>query len=90
MGFLDSIFRRKGAEAAPPEDQPAVTKECPHAALVPHWGSAADMGKSALVSSYVCESCGGSFSREEGERMGVAAAERLRVSEDQRQDRMGH
>jgi len=90
MGFLDSLFRRKGAPAAPAEEPPARTAECPHTAVTPRWESAADMGKTELVSAYVCEACGSSFSREEGAGFVAAAAERLRVSEEGRQERMGH
>lgn len=90
MGFLDRLFGRKGAAAAPVEEPPPVTEECPHAAITPRWDSAADMGKTALVSAYVCESCHATFSREEGGRLVAAAAERMRVSEEGRQGRMGH
>lgn len=88
MGFLDSLFRRKGA--ARPVKESAVPQECPHTAVTPRWDSAADMGKTELVSAYVCEACGGSFSREEGARLVAAATERLRISEEGRQERMGH
>lgn len=89
MGFLDSLFRRKGADA-PAEEAPAVAQECPHAAVTPRWESAADMGKTELVSAYVCEACHETFSREEGDHLVASAAERLRVSEEGRQERMGH
>ena len=74
MGFLDRLFGRKGAEAAATKqktiEEAIAEVECPHGAVTPRWDSAADMGKTELVSAYVCEACGGSFSREEGERMG--------------------
>jgi transposase-like protein len=93
MGFLDRLFGRKGAEAAPTKkaiEEAVAEVECPHTAVTPRWESAADMGKTELVSSYVCESCAATFSREEGERLAAGAAERLRVSEEGRQERMGH
>lgn len=90
MGFLDKLFGRKDADTAPAQKQPEIEVECPHAAVTPRWDSAADMGKTELVSAYVCESCGVSFSREEGSRLTGAAADRLRVSEEDRQERMGH
>jgi transposase-like protein len=90
MGFLDKLFGRKGADAAPAKKEPAVEVECPHAAVTPRWDSAADMGKTELVSAYVCESCGTTFSREEGAQLTASAADRLRVSEEGRQERMGH
>lgn len=90
MGFLDKLFGRKGADAAPAKEQPALEVECPHAAVTPRWDGAADMGKAELVSAYVCEACGKTFSREEGSRLTASAADRLRISEEGRQDRMGH
>jgi transposase-like protein len=94
MGFLDRLFGRKGPEDAPAKakaiEEAIAEVECPHAAVTPRWDSAADMGKTELVSAYVCESCGATFSREEGGRLTAGAAERLRVSEEGRQERMGH
>ena len=90
MGFLDRIFGRKGADAASVEGPPPVEVECPHAAVTPRWDSAADMGKTQLISAYVCESCHATFSREEGDRLTASAANRLRISEEGRQERMGH
>jgi transposase-like protein len=90
MGFLDKLFGRKDADAAPAKEQPTAQVECPHAAVTPRWDSAADMGKTELVSAYVCESCGATFDREEGARLTASAADRLRVSEEGRQERMGH
>lgn len=94
MGFLDRLFGRKDAEGAAKKEktiEEAIAEvECPHAAVTPRWDSAADMGKTELVSAYVCESCGASFSREEGSRLMAEAAEHLRISEEGRQERMGH
>jgi hypothetical protein len=87
MGFLDKLFGRKGNEAAPAEG-PAAEVECPHTAVTARWDSAADMGKTELISAYVCESCHATFSREEGQVFVASAVERLRVSEESRQDRM--
>lgn len=87
MGFLDKLFGRKGGKAETPGEQPAAT-ECPHAVVTPRWDSGADMGKTELVSAYVCEACGASFSREEGETLGASAADRLRVSDEERREGM--
>jgi len=87
MGFLDRLVGRKGDKAAPAEE-PAAEVECPHTAVTARWNSAADMGKTELVSAYVCESCHASFTREEGAVFVAAAVERMRVSEEARQDRM--
>jgi nitrite reductase/ring-hydroxylating ferredoxin subunit len=88
MGFLDKLFSRKGDKAEAVEKQPAVAAECPHAAVTPRWDTGADMGKAELVSAYVCEACGARFSREEGETLGASAADRLRISEDERREGM--
>jgi len=90
MGFLDKLFGRKGSDASPVDAPPAVEVECPHGAVTPRWDSAADMGKADLISAYVCESCHATFSREEGGRLTASAADRLRISEEGRQERMGH
>ena len=94
MGFLDRLFGHKGAEEAPTKkkasDEAIAEVECPHAAVTPRWDSVGDMGKTELVSAYVCESCGATFGREEGGRLTAGAADRLRVSEEGRQERMGH
>ncbi len=89
MGFLDRLFGRKGDKAAPASEPPAEV-ECPHTAVTARWNSAADMGKTELVSAYVCEACHATFTREQGEVFVAAAVERMRVSEEARQDRMHH
>jgi hypothetical protein len=88
MGFLDKLFGRKSDNVATIETPPQVAADCPHAAVTPRWDSASDMGKTGLVSAYVCEACGASFSREEGERLMAVAGERLRISEETRQEGM--
>ncbi|TMC00490.1 MAG: hypothetical protein E6J42_00635 [Chloroflexi bacterium] len=86
MGILDKLFGRKSEAAAPADKKPEV--ECPHAAITPRWNNAADMGKADLISEYMCESCHSSFNREDGEKMLALAADRMRVSEDERQEGM--
>ena len=88
MGFLDKLFGRKGGTEATDDGPAAVAPDCPHAAVTPRWDSGEDMGKTELVSAYVCEACGARFSREEGETLGASAADRLRVREDERQEGM--
>jgi transposase-like protein len=56
-------------------------------ALVPRWGSAGDIGKSEKVSSFICEGCQASFSREEGEQLRATEAERVRLGEAERLDK---
>ena len=88
MGFLDKVFGRKGGKEATADAPAAVAPDCPHGAVTPRWDNGADMGKTDLVSAYVCEACGARFSREEGETLGASAADRLRVREDERQEGM--
>jgi hypothetical protein len=78
MGFLDKLFGRK-APASATEAETAA--ECVHASLVPRWESAADIGKTEMVSTYTCEACKQTFPRTVGEAILAAAAERLRVRE---------
>ena len=89
MGFLDKLFGRKQDKqqraTAVAEPPPEVAVDCPHAVLTPRWDNAADMGKHDLVSTYVCEACGASFSREKGEALGASAAERLHLGEEKTQ-----
>ena len=60
MSILSKIFGGGSQAAAEPSEAPVP--ECAHAALVPRWDSAADMGKSDLISSYYCEGCATVFS----------------------------
>ncbi len=81
MGFLNRLLGREEAQAREAEAPEPV---CPHAALIPHWDSAEDIGKADRVSSYTCESCKASFSREDGTRIVAEAVERVRIAEEQR------
>jgi hypothetical protein len=82
MGFLDRLFGRK--EAPAPVAEVPVPAECPHGTMAPHWDKPEDFGKRELMSSYVCEACGKSFSREEGERVMAAAGGVARIDESLR------
>lgn len=75
MKVLDKIFRRHPAE----EVVDAPKAECVHAVLSSKWDSASDIGNEASVSHYLCESCGASFSPEEGRRLQESLAERVRL-----------
>lgn len=85
MGFLDRLLHRKG-EAASAAGIAEV--ECPHVALVPYWDSAEDIGNAEKVVRYECESCKASFGPEEGERIRAEGTERMRISEDERRERL--
>jgi hypothetical protein len=87
MGFLNRLFDRKVDKAAPAGESVAAV-ECPHTAVTARWDSAADMGKPELVSAYVCESCHETFTPKDGAVFVAAAAERMRVGEEARQERM--
>jgi transposase-like protein len=84
MRFLSRIF---GGKERAEEAEAPVERECPHVSLVPRWDSAEDIGKSDRVSSYVCEGCKESFSREEGERLQAGEAERVRQLDAERLDK---
>jgi len=77
MGFLDRLFGKK--DAAPAVVEKPVEVVCPHSSLLaPHWDDPQDFGKHELISSYVCDACGQSFSREEGERVMASVGEAVR------------
>lgn len=83
MGFLNRLLHRKEeATSAVGVAEP----ECPHAAVVPHWDSAEDIGHADRVTRYECESCKSSFGREEGEQLLARAAERVRISDEERRE----
>jgi hypothetical protein len=82
MGIMDRLLGRK--QKQPVEEAEVPEPVCPHVALVPHWDSADDMGKSDRVSSYVCEACHATFSREQGERLLATQAERVRLLDVER------
>jgi hypothetical protein len=82
MGILDRLLGRK--QKQPVEEAEVPEPACPHVALVPHWDSADDMGKSDRVNSYACEACHAAFSREQGERLLATQAERVRLLEVER------
>ncbi len=85
MGLLSRLFGRKEAQAT--SETEVANQSCPHAAIVPCWDRATDIGKNALVASYVCDSCGATFTREEGKRLLSKAAERLKISDVERVER---
>jgi hypothetical protein len=84
MGFLDRLFGGGKKSGAVTVEEAAAAAECPHTALIPRWSNADDMGKEDKISGYRCEGCGGSFSREEGDRLMAQEEERIRVIEEGR------
>ena len=85
MRFLRRLLGRR--EERPVEQKVESEPVCPHVALVPRWGSAGDIGKSEKVTSFICEGCQASFSREEGEQLQATEAERVRLGEAERLDK---
>ena len=71
------FFRRGGdsSSAAMAED---VSVTCEHVLLVPHWDSPEHMGIEDKASSYRCNSCEESFTREEEEILRGTEADRIR------------
>jgi len=84
MRFLRRLFGR--SEERPAGGEEAAGPVCPHVTLVPRWDSADDIGKPEKVSSFICEACETSFSREEGDRLRATEAERVRSLEAERLD----
>ncbi len=76
MGFLGKLFGSKGKDGAVVTEAGAVS--CPHVTLVPRWDSAADMGNDSKATSYVCQACRQTFTREEAQTLRQTEGERLR------------
>jgi transposase-like protein len=66
MGVLSKLFRRGEEQRAPAAVESAT---CPHTALTARWDNLEDIGKEDRASSFRCESCGATFSGDEGRRM---------------------
>ena len=83
MGFLSRLLGRKGDDAAVESAAPPEPI-CPHATLIPRWDSVEDMGNAERITTYTCESCKETFSREEGLRLLEHMAERIPIEEESR------
>ncbi len=79
MGLFDRLLRRKANEESA-QGTETGTPPCPHAALGPRWDNAEDIGNESKASSFRCEACGETFTREEGEQLRAAEAERLKAT----------
>lgn len=76
MGLLSSIrgmFGSSKEEAVMPSE-----RECLHGTLMARWERSADMGDESKATSWVCSSCGQSFSPDEAGEVKRRAVERLR------------
>jgi hypothetical protein len=50
---------------------------CPHAALVPRWDTAADIGVEAKATRYLCDACHKEFTPEEAAELRSGIKDRL-------------
>jgi len=76
MSFLSKLF---GGGKTQPSEQPVITRECPHAALVPKWGNVQDMGIEAKATSFECDACHKMFTPEEARISGEGLADRIKL-----------
>lgn len=74
MGILGLFGKKK--EAAVIEKPP-----CVHAALVPRWDAAADIGIEAKATRYICDACHQEFTPDEARELRGAIREKL-VAQD--------
>jgi hypothetical protein len=77
MGLFDKVRARKPAVVDTPEAG-AANPPCPHATLVPRWGSVSEMGQEDKATGYDCDSCKQSFTAEQGRDLRRTEAERLK------------
>ena len=73
MGLFDRLMRRKAQEGSEVDAPP-----CPHTALGPRWDNASDIGDESKASSFRCEACGETFTREQTEQIRADEVERLK------------
>ena len=67
-----------GKAKAPQPTAQASDVPCLHAALVPRWDRAEDIGHDDRATGFLCDACKKAFTAEEGRRMREDEAERLR------------
>jgi len=68
----------RGKAAATMTKAPAEAASCLHSALAPRWDRAQDIGRDDLASSFRCDACQTTFTREEAEALREREAQRLR------------
>lgn len=84
MGIFDKFFGGKTKVAAPAKSSAELQAECPHIALMGRWDAAGDMGKDDKVTAFICDACHTTFSPEEGRRLRVTTADRLKTEDIER------
>jgi hypothetical protein len=75
MGIFDKLFG--GSKERTSSTAVVEAPACPHVTLVPHWDKLADMGINDKASSFICESCGKTFTPEQARELRETEAERL-------------
>ena len=68
MSLFSFLNRRQSTE-----DHALPARECLHMELAPRWLEAGDIGKSDRASSFVCASCGRTFTPEEARELRTAS-----------------
>ncbi len=71
-------FLRRGEKESAEQVAPEVSETCEHVLLVPHWDSPENMGVEEKATSYRCNTCDESFTREEEEVLRGTEADRIR------------
>ncbi len=72
------FFRRGEEQSSSAQVAEAAPETCECVLLVPHWDDPANMGVEEKASSYRCNTCGESFTREEEEVLRGTEADRIR------------
>lgn len=72
------FFRRGEDESSSAQVADTASETCEHVLLVPHWDSPENMGIEDKASSYRCNTCEESFTREEEEVLRRTEADRIR------------
>jgi hypothetical protein len=68
----------RGKATATPAKAAVDAASCMHTALAPRWDRAQDIGRDELASSFRCDACQATFTREEAEALREREAQRLR------------
>ena len=72
------FFRRGGPDSSGTAPAGDISETCEHVLLVPHWDSPENMGIDDKASSYRCNTCDESFTREEEEILRRTETDRIR------------
>ena len=72
------FFRRGKGESGGSQAVEAISETCEHVLLVPHWDSPENMGIEDKATSYRCNSCEESFTRDEEEILRATETDRIR------------